>query len=249
MEAAVTARRRGFDVDLLEKTNRLGGTLWPAGGPDFKADVLRLIRYLETQCYKLGVNVRLNTEATADNIKGGTYDKVILAAGASPVTPKIEGIEHTVPACDYLTHKAKVGKRVVIIGGGLAGTEAACDIAVNAESVTIVEMLPDILAAAAHCLNNDQHLKRMVKDRGVKVEAGAKVTRITPDSVTFERDGKEITLECDTVLNAVGFKPNNQLEELLEEMYDDVAVIGDAVAPRKILTAVHEGYHAIRVME
>lgn len=249
MEAAVTARRRGFDVDLLEKTNRLGGTLWPAGGPDFKADVLRLIRYLETQCYKLGVNVRLNTEATADNIKGSTYDKVILAAGASPVTPKIEGIEHTVPACDYLTHKAKVGKRVVIIGGGLAGTEAACDIAANAESVTVVEMLPDILAAAAHCLNNDQHLKRMVKDRGVKVEAGAKVTRITPDSVTFERDGKKITLECDTVLNAVGFKPNNQLEELLEEMYDDVAVIGDAVVPRKILTAVHEGYHAIRVME
>ena len=36
---------------------------------------------------------------------------------------------------------------------------------------------------------------------------------------------------------------------LLDEKYDEVAVIGDAVAPRKILTAIHEGYHAIRVME
>ena len=68
-------------------------------------------------------------------------------------------------------------------------------------------------------------------------------------SVTFERDGQTMTLECDTVLNAVGFRPNNQLEDLLDEKYDEVAVIGDAVAPRKILTAIHEGYHAIRVME
>ncbi len=249
MEAAVTARRRGFDVDLLEKTNRLGGTLWPAGGPDFKADVLKLVKYLETQCYKLGVNVRLNTEVTAENLNAKDYDKVILAAGASPVVPKIEGIEHSKLACDYLTHKVKAGKNVVIIGGGLAGTEAACAIAVNAESVTIVEMLPDILAAAAHCLNNDQHLRQMVKDRGVKVEANAKVTKITPETVTFERDGEEITLTCDTVFNAVGFKANNELENLLEEMAEDVVVVGDAIAPRKILTAIHEGYHAIRVME
>ena len=110
-------------------------------------------------------------------------------------------------------------------------------------------MCPDILFTAQHCLNNDQHLKKMVKVRGVKVEANAKVTEITDHSVTFERDGEVFTIECDTILNAVGFKANNQLEDILEEKYEDVVVIGDAVAPRKILTAIHEGYHAIRVME
>ena len=140
-------------------------------------------------------------------------------------------------------------QKVVVIGAGLAGTEAACDIAGKDGDVTLVEMCPDILFTANHCLNNDQHLRKMVKDRGVKVEANAKVTNITPTSVTFERDGQTMTLECDTVLNAVGFRPNNQLEDLLDEKYDEVAVIGDAVAPRKILTAIHEGYHAIRVME
>ena len=89
----------------------------------------------------------------------------------------------------------------------------------------------------------------MVKDRGVKVEANAKVTEITDHSVTFEREGQPYTIQCDTILNAVGFKANNQLVDLLEETYEDVAVIGDAVSPRKILTAVHEGYHTIRVME
>ena len=249
MSAAIAARQRGWDVELWEKTDRLGGTLWPAGGPDFKADIIKLIEYMKGQCEKLGVKICYNKEATAENVVGGHYDKVILAAGASPAKPPIPGIENAVVVSDYLTHKFTPGKKVVIIGGGLAGTEAACDIAPHADEVTIVEMLPDILYTAAHCLNNDQHLRRMVADRGVKVAAGAKVTAITPDSVTYEKDGETITLACDTVLNAAGFKANNQLEDLLEENYDNVTVVGDAIAPRKILTAVHEGYHAIRVME
>ena len=249
MSAAIAARQRGWDVELWEKTGRLGGTLWPAGGPDFKADIIKLIEYMKGQCEKLGVKICYNKEATAENVVGGHYDKVILAAGASPAKPPIPGIENAVVVSDYLTHKFTPGKKVVIIGGGLAGTEAACDIAPHADEVTIVEMLPDILYTAAHCLNNDQHLRRMVADRGVKVAAGAKVTAITPDSVTYEKDGETITLACDTVLNAAGFKANNQLEDLLEENYDNVTVVGDAIAPRKILTAVHEGYHAIRVME
>lgn len=249
MEAAITAKRRGWNAEIWEKEGRLGGTLWAAGGPDFKSDVLRLIRHMEIQCYKLGVDIHLNKEATAENIRNGHYDKVILAAGASPAIPPIEGIENTILVSDYLTHQASVGKKVVVIGGGLAGTEAACDIAPGAEEVTIVEMLPDILYTAAHCLNNDQHLRKMVKDRGVHVAAGARVLKITPDSVTYEKDGEQVTIACDTILNAAGFKANNQLEDLLEDLYEDVTVVGDAIAPRKILTAVHEAYHAIRTME
>lgn len=249
MSAAITARQRSWDVELWEKTDRLGGTLWAAGGPDFKADIIKLINYMKVQCDKLGVKVRYNKAATAENVLGGNWDKVILAAGADPAIPPIPGIENATPVSEYLTHNAAAGKKVVVIGGGLAGTEAACDIAPNADEVTIVEMMPDILFSAAHCLNNDQHLRNMVKDRGVKVAAGAKVTKITPDSVTYEKDGETIVLTCDTVFNAAGFKANNQLEDLLEANYDNVTVIGDAIAPRKILTAVHEGYHAIRVME
>lgn len=250
MEAAITAKRRGFEVDLWEKADKLGGTLWPAGGPDFKADVLKLITYLETQCHKLDVNISLNKAATKDNIKGLDYDRIILATGANPAMPPIEGIEKTVLATDYLTHQVTTGDNVVIIGAGLAGSEAACDLAGQGKNTVLIEMLPDILALANHCLNNDQHLRNMIKDRGVNVVTGAKVTKITDDSITYEKDDEVHTVSCDTVLNAAGFKPNNQLEDLLEEEYDDkVVVIGDAVAPRKILTAIHEGYHAIRVME
>ena len=89
----------------------------------------------------------------------------------------------------------------------------------------------------------------MVKQLNVKKETNAKVVEIAKDHVSFERDGQLITIACDTVLNAVGFRANNQLEDALEAICDDVTVVGDAIAPRKILTAVHEGYHAIRTME
>lgn len=250
MSAAIAAKQRGWNAEIWEKTDRLGGNLWPAGGPDFKESLIKLINYMKIQCEKLGVVIKYNTEATAENVKGGNFDKVILATGSTPAVPPIPGIENAAPAVDYLTHKIGVGKKVVVIGGGLAGTEAACDIAAKADEVTIIEMLPDILAAAADCLNNDQHLRSMVADGGVKVAAGAKVVKITPTSVTYEKDGKTVTIDCDTVLNAAGFRANgSKLEDTLEADYGDVTVAGDAVAPRKILNAIHEGYHAIRVME
>jgi len=249
MEAAITARQRGFDVQLWEKSDRLGGTLWAAGGPAFKADVLKLIKALEVQCEKLGVDVRLGKEATPEALADVKVDKIILAAGSTPAMPPIPGIETATLACDYLTHKAQAGTNVVVIGGGLAGTEAACDIAPAAESVTIVEMLPDILATANHCLNNDQHLRKMVKERGVKVVADAKVTDIAAGGVTYEKDGETVTIPADCVINAAGFRAADQLEDACLAVCADVAVVGDAVGPRKILDAIHEGYHAIRVME
>lgn len=140
-------------------------------------------------------------------------------------------------------------KSILVIGGGLAGSEAACDVAKNADNVTIIEMMPDILFTAAHCLNNDQHLRKIIKERNVNIEANAKVVKITENSIVYEKDGETKEIVCDTVLNAAGFRANNLLEDPLEELYDNVTVIGDAVAPRKIMTAIHEGYHAIRVME
>lgn len=76
----------------------------------------------------------------------------------------------------------------------------------------------------------------------------AKVTKITPNNLSYAKDGQDHTIECDTVIIAAGYSPNNQLEDALMSKVEDLVVIGDAEAPRKILNAVHEGYHTIRVM-
>lgn len=248
MTAAITAAKRGFDVELWEKAPRLGGNLWAAGLPTFKHDVLRLITYMERQVLKLGVTVKLNKEATAENVLEGNYDKVILATGSGPVIPPIDGIETAAPANDYLLGLKKPGKKVVVIGGGLVGCETAAYMKETADEVTIVEMLEDILVICDHCLNNDQALRTMVKDRNIGVVGNAKVTKITSDHIEYVKDGKELTLDCDTVIIAAGYYSNNPLEKALEDKIDNLTVVGDAEAPRKIITAVHEAYHAIRVM-
>ena len=248
MSAAIAAAKRGFDVEIWEKSARLGGNLWAAGLPTFKHDVLRLITYMERQVLKLGVKIVLNKVATADNVLAGGYDKIILAAGSTACMPPIKGIETASSANDYLLGLKKPGKKVVVIGGGLVGCETAAYMKETAEQVTIVEMLPDILSISEHCLNNDQALRTIINERNIGIVGNAKVTEITPTGISYTKDGKEVFLECDTVIIATGYLPNNQLEKALENKVEDLTVIGDAEAPRKILTAVHEGYHAIRVM-
>lgn len=249
MEAAITAAERGFDAELWEKSGRLGGNLWAAGSPTFKHDVLNLITYMETQLKKHGVRVVCNKDASPEEIIAYGADKVILAAGSHSILPPIPGIENAQVSDRYLTGDTKPGKQVVVIGGGLVGCETAAYVKETAEEVTIVEMLDDVLLTAGHCLNNDQALKDMLRDRDVKLCCGAKVTEITPNGVTYEKNGESKTIPCDTVIIAAGYRSNNELEAALDGKVKELAVVGDAEAPRKILTAVHEGYHAIRVME
>ncbi|MCR3921533.1 MAG: NAD(P)/FAD-dependent oxidoreductase [Firmicutes bacterium] len=247
MSAAIAAAKRGFNVELWEKASRLGGNLWPAGLPSFKKDVLRLISYMERQVIKLGVTVKLSTEATAEKVLSGNFDNVILATGSRPLLPPIEGIEHAASANDYLTGDKLAQTEVVVIGGGLVGCEAALHLQETASKVTIIEMLPGILMTADHSLNNDQALRDLIAEKEIAIECEAKVTKITNESVTFTRNGEEKTIYCDTVAIAAGYLPNNQLEIELDDKVN-LTVIGDAEAPRKILTAIHEGYHTIRVM-
>lgn len=88
----------------------------------------------------------------------------------------------------------------------------------------------------------------MAGNRDIHVMVGATVGEIGPSGVTYERDGEIHTIACDTVLNAAGFRMGDQFKDVLEDAHDDVFIVGDAVRPCKILDAVHEGCHAIRIM-
>lgn len=248
MEAAITAKQRGFDVELWEKSVSLGGTLLAAGAPSFKQDVMKYVQYLEDKMMRENVIVKLSKEATSEEILKRDFDKVILASGSRPLMPPIPGISgKNVKTSTEVLRGVAVGKNVVVIGGGLVGCETAADLQEKCETVTIIEMLNDILLTADHSKNNDQSLRDMIKARGINIIAPAKVMSIEEDGVTYMKDGNTCKLLCDTVVIAAGYKSNNELEEDLEDKVD-LSVIGDANSPRKIMTAVHEGFHAIRLM-
>ncbi len=250
MEAAIAATERGFDVQLWERSSKLGGTLLAAGAPTFKKDVMRYVDYLVNKVHRFNVDIRLNKDSTVEEIISGCFDKVILATGSIPLMPPIPGIEkgNVKTSTDVLLGITEVIGSVVVIGGGLVGCEAALYCKQIADDVTIIEMLDDILVTADHCANNDQKLRAMIRQENIGVIAKARVVSIDAESITYEQGEKESVISCNTVVIAAGYKSNNELAQALKGKVKDISVIGDASKPGKIITAVHEGYHAIRMM-
>jgi 2-enoate reductase len=250
METAITASRRGHKVTLWEKTGRLGGNLIAAGAPAFKKDVAKYLKYLIHTLDSSGTNVVMGKDADAAEILAANFDHVVLATGSHAFMPPIQGIQSSsvISSTAALTGPSIKGKTVVI-GGGLVGCETALHISETAENVILLEMLDDILLTAEHCSNNDQDLRNLMAQSTIDIRCNARVTGITETSMSLERNGVTETIECDTVVIASGYRSNNELAEELEDHLPSFRVIGDAVAPRKIINAVNEGFHFARIME
>jgi len=249
MEAARIAALRGHNVTLCEKDNALGGNLIPASVPDFKHDYRRLTNYLSTQTKKLGVQIKLATEATQQVIQEMKPEVVFIATGSIPIIPEIPGVhkEKVVTAIDVLLGRKKAGESVVVLGGGSIGCETALYLAQQGKRLTIVEVL-DSVASNMFTVNR-MHLLKLLADTDVRILTGTKVLEIADEGVTIVgKDGKRNTLEADTVVLAVGFKSNYSLLEALKEKVPEVYAIGDCVEPRKVLNAIREGFRLARLV-
>jgi 2,4-dienoyl-CoA reductase (NADPH2) len=127
LEAARIAAKRGHDVTIFEKEDKIGGlinVIWiPPGRNEFK----RMIDDYTYWINKLNIDVNLNNEVTLETVQEFNPDAVFLATGSLPIKPKIPGIDkdHVYWANDVFTKDAPVGRNNVIIGGGATGIELA----------------------------------------------------------------------------------------------------------------------------
>ncbi|MGE6731730.1 FAD-dependent oxidoreductase, partial [Streptomyces sp. NPDC059900] len=124
---AVSAAERGHDVTLIDAASEIGGQLNVARKVPGKEEFDETLRYYRTQLELHGVEVQLNTRATADDLARAAYDEVVVATGVTPRTPEIPGIDHpsVVGYLDVLRDSAPVGERVAIIGAGGIGFDVA----------------------------------------------------------------------------------------------------------------------------
>lgn len=242
LEAAWVAAACGHSVTLYEKDDVLGGQFLVAAMPPFKQDVARAIKYYVHMCEKHGVALRLGTEATAEMVRAENPDVVIIATGAEPIVPDIDGLDgsRVVAAWDVLRGEEDVGKEVLIVGGGMVGCETADFLGEHKRHVTIVEALPKIAKDVP--LYTRYFLLERLKEYGVRIQTEACVDRCVQDGVVCKIDGRDFTLDgFDTIVLALGARSVNALVAEIKDTVPELYVIGDAREPRQAIEAIEEG--------
>lgn len=242
--AAYTAARRGHQVILCEKEAEIGGILKSEQAIPFKHEMYELANTYKKLAQNAGVEIRTNTEVTPEYAEKETPDALIIAVGSSPLVPPIKGLdgENVVLVNNYYLEKEKVGDKVVVFGGGLAGCECAIHLGMEGKEVHIVEMR-DELAPDANIRHRPLLLKEI--DKYATVHTGCKGLEVSKEGILCEdKEGNQILVEGNSVICALGQRSRRNVVDALRDSAPYVAVIGDASKVSTITNAVYEGYHA-----
>ena len=249
MKAAAVAAERGHDVTLYEATARLGGQTLLAqqlpGRAEFGGVVTNLTRELEIA----GVRVVRNTLVDRAMIEDEAPDAVIVATGARPRRPHIEGADeaHVVDAWQVLADEANVGASVVVadwhcdwVGLGLAEKLArdGCRVRLAVNGTMAGESIQQYVKT-----NWTGTLHKL----GVEIIPYARLYGVDADTVYLQHTASGEAMLCegvDTLVTALGHEPETTLEDALEGYDGEVHVIGDCLGPRTVEEAVLEGLKA-----
>ena len=245
MEAARTAAIRGHRVSLYEKNNSLGGNLIPGGSHSFKKEVRELNVWYQNELAGLPVSIHTGAEVTVEQLKGLGADVIILAIGSSPIMPDVPGIEDekVIGCMEAFAHPEKIGQKVAVIGGGLVGCEMALDYARDGKEVTVVEALPNILSAGIPSpIPNGQMIPDLFEYHKVRVLENHRLSAVRDGRLYLEHEGKEMGMDTDSVVIAVGFRPVPSMAKALQGCGTVVYEIGDGQKVSTILHAVWDGY-------
>ncbi|WP_310830806.1 oxidoreductase [Paenibacillus pedocola] len=243
--AALTAAKRGHQVILCEKSDEVGGILRGEQAIPFKYEMYELGVTLGKLAKDAGVEIRLNTTVTKEYAEKEEVDALIIAVGSSAIVPPIPGLsgDNVVVVNDYYLEKDKVSDSVVVLGGGLAGSEAAIHLAQEGKTVHLVEMRTE-LAPDANIRHRPIMLKEIEKNN-IHVHLGYKGLYVTQEGVVCaDPNGEEQLIPGTSVICALGQRARRNVVDELIDCAPYVAQIGDCVKASTITTAIYQGYHA-----
>ncbi len=273
-EAALTAAVRGHEVDLYERSDRIGGQIEWAAEPTNKPEFPRLLDYYQRQLVKQGVTLHFDTEVTAQMVVDSDAEVVVVATGANPLKVPIPGADRpeVVEAWDVLRGLVDVGERVVVVGGGSVGCETAVWLAqqgcLTAEQLYFLktwdaetpEVLDELLYRGIKTVSVVEMQRKLARDLGsrrwiiqakmkkwgVTTHCSAKVKEITDAGVVCEMaEGETLTLQADTVILSLGSAPDTKMAESLASIEGKrIVPIGDCVKVAKIPEAIEAGFLA-----
>ena len=244
--AAITLAERGHDVTLYEKEKELGGNLRECYLPSFKEDEKKYLKYLKHQLQKTSVRVILNHEFTNSDFYGDE-DIFINASGGILNSITIKGLDKSliIDTCDcYLPNTGLTCQKVVIVGGGMVGVEAALNLSRQGASVTIIERKDKIANSAFKA--NRQHLFILLNENKVKMLTNTSVTEAVNGNLVCIRGSQKFEVPFDKVAICVGVKTREISLDLPSKCMG--LTLGDAEKPGRIINAVWNAYRKCRLL-
>lgn len=247
LEAALTARRRGYQVVLLEHRPRLGGLFTLAPATPGKESMQRPLDALVAAVHHAGVDIRSGVEATVEAVVALAPAHVVVATGSRPLIPLIPGLDDPLTAEDVLTGARTPGRRVLVLGGGLVGVELAELLAARHHEVVVVELLADV-ARDMEAVTRKMTLTRL-QSLPVVLHTATRLVRVEAGEAFVVADGADAERSLgafDSFVVAVGHRSHDPLSAGLRRAGLTVTVIGDAARPGQILDATTAGREVIR---
>lgn len=245
MQLAMTAAQRGHRVQLWEKEERLGGQLLLGSQLPGNALFRELIRYQSKQLDDLGVDVQCGREASRDDIIAAEADEVVFATGATPRRPSIPGMESAPDMSSVLRGGTTLGDNVAVVvqDDNLYPLAFGDLLARRGHNVTLFIQTH---APAPHVsrYSAGTYLGRL-SEAGVKLvlmeavtafENGQVKTRNIYSQRTSVHEGFDDAVFC------CGGLSQDSLFREVEEMRENVHVVGDAYAPRRLIFATKTAY-------
>ncbi|MGM0426198.1 MAG: FAD-dependent oxidoreductase [Thermodesulfobacteriota bacterium] len=241
LECAYVAAQRGHEVHVYDKRDALGGTLLEASkAPYGDEELMTCVNFQKTMCEKAGVEFHLGEAVTDELIADEMPDSVVLATG--PTYPEVPGQDsgNVVNVLDVLSGKADVGESVVVWGNRKPGIGAALFLAKQGKKVTIVGREK----TAGFDINPSFKWRYMIylKQNGVMAYNDCDIEEIGDGEIIVKTyDGYRFPVQCDTVVLSER-EANDALKKTVQSEGIELFVIGDALVPRNLSSAVHDGY-------
>jgi 2,4-dienoyl-CoA reductase (NADPH2) len=243
LECAYTAAQRGHEVHVYDKRDTLGGTLLEASkAPYGDNELFTCIDYQKVMCDKAGVNFHLGTEVTEALIQDELPDSVVLATGpvyANLDVPGADGVK-TLNVLDVLRGNAEVGEKVLVWGTRKPGIGVGLHLAKQGKKVTLVGKEK----SAGFDINPSFKWRYMIylRQNGVKAYNDVVIEEIQgKEAILRTYDGYRFPVQFDTLVVAER-GPNEDLKSVVQGEGIELFVIGDALVPRNLSSAVHDGF-------
>ncbi len=239
MESAILLTDKGHDVVLYEKEEKLGGQANLAPLASGKDSMERPLDYMRKTAEKKAKVIK-GKDVTPQIVEKEEPDVIIVATGAEPNVPPIPGLSDYPHQTghDYFRTGSVKGDRIMILGGGMIGMEAAEQLIEKGKEVMVVEMLPDVAR------DMEPITKKILFNKiegKVKILVNTKVKEFTKNGVIAIQDDKEVNLgNFDDVILTVGTHPVNNLYDQVKDLAKEVYIIGDAEKPGQIYHATHK---------